>query len=91
MCCSAKAYQAVAAQTTLRLESRGARPVETPATRVSRGTPDGLLRLLQLARAKATRTLNPESSTTSTVISREQVSETPGADQTNSLSHPASF
>lgn len=31
-------------------------------------------------------TVNPESSTTSTVISREQVSQTPGADQTNSLS-----
>ena len=30
-------------------------------------------------------TVNPESSTTSSVISREQVNQTPGADQTNSL------
>lgn len=30
-------------------------------------------------------TVNPESSTTSAVVSREQISHTPGADQTNSL------
>src|SRR5581483_7324493 len=30
-------------------------------------------------------TVNPESSTTSTVVSRQQIAETPGADQTNSL------
>ena len=30
-------------------------------------------------------TINPESSTTASVISREQVNQTPGADQTNSL------
>ncbi|PYX14523.1 MAG: hypothetical protein DMG84_14845 [Acidobacteria bacterium] len=30
-------------------------------------------------------TINPESSTTTSVVSREQISQTPGADQTNSL------
>ena len=30
-------------------------------------------------------TVNPESSTTSTVVSRQQIADTPGADQTNSL------
>ena len=30
-------------------------------------------------------TVNPESSTTSTVVSRQQIAETPGADQTNSM------
>ena len=35
--------------------------------------------------------VNPESSTTSTVISRQQVNQTPGADQTNSLAMITNF
>ena len=35
--------------------------------------------------------VNPESSTTSTVISRQQINQTPGADQTNSLAMITNF